>query len=150
MKVVSSTPQRLIIEDRPLLNWALLYSMGTAAIFTAITGWIDGTAQTLLVFALGLGALWVAWRLLPFQRFVLDRASGTFTHQIQRLTGHQSWQRPLDDIRRAADEGHWSDGSRLERVTLLTRDGRHALEAGFSGISRAGVIREINDWLGPE
>ena len=150
MKVTETTPERLVIEDRPWLLWVMLYGMGGGALFAALTGQADGWGVTLLVAALGLGAIWVAWHFLPFQRFTFDRPSATFTHEIRRLTGRQSWSRPLSEIRRATDEGSWSDGNRLERVTLLTKDGPYPMEAGFTGTPRAPVIRAINDWLGPE
>lgn len=148
MKVVETNPDRLVIEDRPWFLWLTLPVMGLAALVAALTGNVDGWAETLLVAALGAGSLWVAWQFAPFQRFTFDRTANTFTHHVRRLAGQQSWVRPLADIRRAADEGNWSDGSRLERVTLLTTDGRHPLESGFSSASKAPVIRAINDWLG--
>ncbi len=148
MKVTSSTPDRLVLEDKP---WGLaipLYGVGGGTAFAALIGRVDGIGASLLVGALGLGAIWVAWHFMPFQRFTFDRPSGTFTHQVRRITGTRTWERPLADIRRAADEGQWSDGNRLERVTLLTSDGSHPLESGFSGTSRDAVIKSINDWIG--
>ena len=148
MKVIETTPDSLVIEDTPWFLWVFMIGMGLVTLANALTGRVDGWGATLLVGTLGAGLLWVAWRFLPFQRFTFDRASGVFTHQVRLLTGSQTWQRPLSDIRRAADEGHWSDGARLERVTLLTAEGRYPLESGFSGTSRSTVIRAINDWIG--
>ncbi len=147
MKIVEQTPERLVIEDRPWFLWIILPCLGTPAIFSALTGGVDGWIPSLLVLCIGVAALWVAWHFAPFQRFTFDRKTLTFTHQVTRLIGSQAWEKPLSDIRRAADEGHWSDGSRLERVTLLTEDGRYPLESGFTGFSRKAVIDEINGWL---
>lgn len=148
MKVTATSDDRLVLEDRPLFLWVMLYGMGGGALIAAATGQVQGLGVTLLVAGLGLSMLWVAWRLLPFQRFVFDRPKATFTHQIRRTTGGEVWERPLSEIRRAADEGNWSEGTRMERVTLLTTDGRYPLESGFSGTPRTDVIRAINDWLG--
>ncbi len=147
MKITRTSPDRLIIEDRPWFLWLLLPGLGAPSLFAALTGQVDGWGATLLVAALGIGALWVAWHYAPFQRFTFDRSTGTLTHQVTRLNGTKSWERPLTDIRRAADEGHYSDGSRMQRVTLLTTDGRYPLESGFTSSSRAPVIAAINDWL---
>jgi hypothetical protein len=122
--------------------------MGATTLFSAVAGQVDGAVKTVFVGALGLGILWVGWKFTPLQRFVFDRPSETFTHHVHRLNGAESWERPLSEIRRAADEGHWNEGARLQRVTLLTTDGRHPLESGFSGTSRTRVIHAINEWLG--
>lgn len=148
MKVTLTTPDRLVIEDRPWFLWISLYGLSATFFFAALTGRTGGAVITLVVLLLGAGALAVGWHFAPFQRFTFDRPSNTFTHAIRRPSGAQIWERPLSEIRRAADEGHWSDGSRMERVTLLTEDGPHPLESGFSGQSRAHVIKAINDWLG--
>lgn len=147
MKIVLSTADRLVIEDRPWFLWITLPLLGGPALFAALTGRVEGWGTTILVGCLGAGAFAVLWHFAPFQRFIFDRPAATFTHEIHRLTGRQVWTRPLADIRRAADEGNWSDGARLERVTLLTRDGRHPLESGFSSTSKAPIIKTINDWL---
>lgn len=147
MKVAASSPERLVVEDRPWFLWITLPFLGAPALFAALTGQVDGWLETLLVFTVGVGIFWILWYFAPFQRFTFDRASNTFIHDVHRITGHKRWERPLSDIRRAADEGHWSDGSRLERITLLTNDGRHPLESGYSSGSRKDVVTAINKWL---
>ena len=147
MNIVEQTPKRLVIEDRPWFLWIILPCLGVPAVFSALTGGVDGWVATIIVLAIGIAALWVAWHFAPFQRFTFDRDAQTFTHNVTRLNGSRTWETPLSDIRRAADEGHWSDGNRLERITLLTEDGRYPLESGFTGFSRKAVIDEINSWL---
>lgn len=124
MKIVLSTSDRLVIEDRPWFLWSILPLLGGPALFAALTGGVDGWGATILVACLGAGALGVLWHFAPFQRFIFDRPAGTFTHEVHRLNGRRVWTRPLADIRRAADEGSHSDGARLDRITLLTGDGR--------------------------
>lgn len=148
MKVVSNSPDRLVIENRPWFLWAVFFGLGGTALFSAVTGQVGDWGTTFLVATMGTGAIWAGWRFEPFQRFVFDRQAGTFVHEVHRLTGSRTWQRPLADIRRAADEGHWSDGARLERITLLTNDGRHPLESGYGSTRRKPVIDAINEWLG--
>ncbi len=147
MKIVSSDVERLVIESRPWFLWLILFGLGAMAVVSALTGRVDGTFETVLVFLLGLGALWVGWRFEPFQRFEFDRATDTFTHTLTRLNGSEVWTRPLSGIERAAEEGSWSDGARSQRVTLLTKDGRYPLESGFTGFARQPLIDAINQWL---
>ncbi len=151
MKVTETSPDRLVIEDRPWFLWLAFGILGGAALISALLGLVEGGwAERLLVGLLGAGALGVGWHFAPFQRFTFDRANSTFTHDIRRITGARTWTRPLREIRRAADEGNWSDGSRLERITLLTEDGRYPMESGFTSQSRNQVIKAINAWLGLE
>ncbi len=145
MRTSTNTPDRLIIEDRPWFLWAALYGMGAAAVWGALTGRVEGAFETLLVLALGLGMLWMAWRLAPYQQFTFDRTSGTFTHSIRRLgRPAETWERPLADIEKAVTQS--LEGS--ERVALSTPDGPHPLEAGFTGMGRKALTATINDWLG--
>lgn len=148
MKVVENSQSRLVIEDRPWFLWIVLSVIGGSALIGALTGQVDGWGTTALVAGLGAGTFWVLWRFAPFQRFVFDRTEAAFTHQVHRVTGSQNWTRSLNEIRRAAGEGNWSDGTRLERITLLTTDGRHPLESGYSSASKTPIILAINERLG--
>lgn len=148
MKVIETTPDRLMIVDRPWFLWIILTLLGTSSIIAGFSGQTAGPTETNVVFVVGLGAFGVLWHFAPFQRFIFDRQNGVFTHRVIRITGRKTWERPLSEIRRAADEGNWRDGARLERITLLTHDGdRHPLESGFSSQSRRPVIDAINEWL---
>ena len=148
MKVIESTPDLLVIEDRPWFLWIILGVLGASSVLAGFSGQTAGPTETTVVFVVGLGAFGVLWHFAPFQRFTFDRTSGVFTHRVIRVTGRRTWERPLSDIRRAADEGNRRDGARLERITLLTHDtDRHPLESGFSSQSRKPVIDAINEWL---
>ena len=150
MKIVEITPSRLVIEDRPWFLWILIPVLAGPALFAALTGQVDGTWQTLLVGATGVTFFWVMHHFAPFQRFIFDRDAALFTHAIRRINGGRSWTLPLGDIRRAADQGSWSDGTRLERVILLTKNGRHPLESGYSSRRAKPMIDAINSWLDGE
>lgn len=147
MKLVSQSPERLVIEDRPWLVWLLLYGMGAGAVISALTGRTDGLGETLLVLALGLGMLWVTWKFLPLQRFTFDRPGNSFTHEVVRLTGRQSWTRPLSEFQRAARQSD-GDATPSHRVALITEHGQYPLEAGFTGLDRRKITDAINAWLG--
>lgn len=150
MKIVEHTPDRLLIEDRPWFLWILIPVLALPALFASLTGQLSSLGETVLVGALGIGMFWFLHHFAPFQRFTFDRATGRFTHTIQRINGRKSWIVPLSDIERAAEQAHWSDGARLERVALITKDGRHPLESGYSSRRAKPTIDAINAWLSDE
>ena len=147
MKIAENTPNRLVIEDRPWILWAVLTLLGAPALYVGFGEQTAGPLESTVAIVVGLGAFAILWHFAPFQRFILDRKAGIFTHQITRLTGRKTWERPLSDIRRAAVEGNRTDEARLERITLLTHEGRHPMESGFSSQSRQHVVDAINEWL---
>ena len=147
MRITHNTAERLIIEDRPWFIAGLVWVLGLAALSAALLGQTDGTGETILVLALGVGACAIAWRFLPFQRFEFDRPNDTFRRRIARVTGAKIEARQLSTIRQAASQGNWSEGARMERVALLTDEEPYPLEFGYSGSSRAEIIEAINAWL---
>ena len=149
MKVTEQTPDHLIIEDRPWLFAIAIWGMSLAGLYAVLTGQIGGWGETLLVGCLSLGGILVAWWFFPFQTITFDRPSGMMTLKISRFTSARFAELPLDQIKRAASQGHFSDGgARLERVALLTKSVPYPLEPGFSSASRTQVIKTINEWLG--
>ncbi len=148
MRTVYESAEHLVIEDRPWLYAVLLWIMGIAALWNALTGQLHGAFETLLVLALGTGTIWIAWGFFPYQRFIFDRARNTFTRRIARVNGAATSTLPITQIERAATQSDWSEGTRLERVVLLTRDGPYPLEFGFGSTPRRDVVATINGWLG--
>ncbi len=147
MKIVETTPDLLIIEDRPWFLWILVPVLACPPLYASVTGQVDGTWETILCFCLGVGMFWFLHHFAPFQRFTFDRTSGTFTHWIKRINGTRDWHVPLSEIQRAAEQAQWSDGTRLERVALITKGGRHPLESGFSSRRAKPMVEAINTWL---
>ncbi|MGC1429292.1 MAG: hypothetical protein WA822_11940 [Albidovulum sp.] len=149
MKPVKTTPDLLVIEDHPWALAGMVWLMSAAPLYAVATGQTDGMANTLIAAVLGLGAAGIAWWFFPFQTVVFDRSSGEVTRTIRRIGKSTTETLRLDQIKRAANQGDFSDsGSRMERVALMTNDGPYPLELGFVGTSRAPVITAINDWLG--
>ena len=147
MRIVRTTPDVLVIEDRPWFLWITLPVLGAPTVVAAFTGQVDGFWTTLLVGAIGLGVFWFMHHFAPFQRFTFERETATFIHDVYRVTGHKRWTVPLGDIERAAEQAQWSDGTRLERVALITKDGKYPLESGFSNRRAQPTIDAINAWL---
>ena len=124
-----------------------IWLMGLAALLAAVTGQTDGLAKSLFVFVLGLGTIAAAWHFFPFQRYTFDGDAGAFSRRIARVTGATVDTLPLHEIERATLQSNWSDGTRMQRVALLTKTGPLPLEYGFVSSERKPVVEEINDWL---
>ena len=147
MQTASNTYKQLVIEDRPHFLAGFIWLMGLAALLAAFTGQTAGLPETLLVAALGFGTVGLAWHFFPFQRYTFDRTAGAFTRRIARVTGATVDTLPLAEIERAALQSHWSDGTRMQRVALLTKDGPLPLEFGFVSAEREPIVSDINGWL---
>lgn len=152
MEVVQSSEHELVIRDRPWLFGGMLWLMGLAALYAAITGKIEdqGTDPELLrlfVGALGLGACGFAWWAFPFQTFRFDRLRGLFTRRKVRLLHVSEEQLPLAMVEKAMIQSNWSDDTRLERLALVANGAPLPLEVGYGGAGRTGMAETINGWL---
>lgn len=148
MKIEEYKADRLVIRDRPWILAGFCWIMGAVCLWAApFDADLGGIGERLLVFGLGCGALYIAWRAFPFQTFTFDRPSGRFTHDIRRPVRSARHSLPLAEIHRAALRSNWSEGSRMEQVVLETRSGEHPLEWGFVGVPRGPVAKAINSWL---
>ena len=77
MKIVENTDRRLVIVHRPWIIAGMIWGMGLAALYGAVTGkQIHSTAEHLLVAALGIGMSFAAWYWFAFLRITFDRDTG--------------------------------------------------------------------------
>jgi hypothetical protein len=149
MKIVENTDRRLVIEHRPWFLAGMIWAMGLAAVYAAVTGkGMRGPGEHLLVAALGVGVVWVAWYWFAFLRITFDRDTGQVEHRSLRLIGSRSKFLDLTKVRGARIEGNRSDeGARLTRLVLDTEDGTAALEYGYGSGDRAAQETAVNEWL---
>ncbi len=147
MKIIENNASKLVLEDRPIVLTTCLWLMGLAAISAALTGATGSTGETLAMGACGIGTTLVAWHFFPFQRITFDRESGHMHRRIARVTNATEILLPFAKIRSAAGQGNWSEGTRMERIVLLTDEDPYPLEFGFFGTSRKAEIDAINTWL---
>ena len=147
MKIVEDTDDRLVIEDRPVLLAGATWTMSAAALLAVMLGGLGSVGEMLLVTALGFGGCTLAWWAFPFQRITFSRSAGHVSRRIARVTGATTINLPLAEIRSAAAQGNWSDGTRMERLVFLTDRGPVPLEYGFGSAPRDDIVRRINDWL---
>ncbi len=147
MKIVDNTDRRLVIVHRPWVMAGLIWIMGLAALYGAITGkQIDSLAEHILVAALGIGVTFAAWYWFAFLRINFDRDKGQVEHRALRPFGSRSKFIDLAKVNGARIEAQWRDNVRLTRLVLETEDGVAALEYGYSSTDRA-VESAINEWL---
>ncbi len=91
MKIVENTDRRLVIEHRPWVIAGLVWVMGLAALYGAITGkQIGSLAEHVLVAALGIGVTFAAWYWFAFLRITFDRDTGQVEHRALRPFGSRS------------------------------------------------------------
>lgn len=149
MKIVENTDRRLVIEHRPWILAGLIWAMGLAALYGAITGkQISSLGEHLLVAALGIGVTWAAWYWFAFLRITFDRDAGQVEHRSLRPIGSRSKFLDLVRVRGARIEASWTDeGARLTRLVLDTEDGIAALEYGYGSGDRAALETAVNEWL---
>jgi hypothetical protein len=149
MKIIENTDRRLVIEHRPWVLAGIIWAMGLAALYGAITGkQINSLAEHVLVAALGVGVTWAAWYWFAFLRITFDRDTGQVEHRSLRPIGSRSKFLDLARITGARIEANWSDGGvRLARLVLDTEDGIAALEYGYGTGDRAMLETAVNEWL---
>ncbi len=148
MKIVENTDRRLVIVHRPWVMAGIVWTLGLAALFGAVTGkQIGSTAEHVLVAALGIGVSFAAWYWFAFLRITFDRDTGQVEHRSLRPFGSRSKFLDLDRVRGAKIEAQWSENTRLTRLALDTEDGVAALEYGFGSGDRAALETAVNEWL---
>jgi len=147
MKIVKNTPSLLLLEDRPITLSIGVWLIAVILLTSALGRAIDGGGATGLVTTLGLGTGAIAWYFFPFQRITFDRATGEMHRRVARITGARSSVLSFTNIKSAAGQGNWAEGTRMERIVLLTDDDAYPLEFGFSGTSRKEQVDAINAWL---
>ncbi len=148
MKIVENTDRRLVIVHRPWVMAGLIWIMGLAALYGAITGkQIDSLAEHILVAALGIGVTFAAWYWFAFLRITFDRDAGQVEHRSLRPFGSRSKFIDLAKVRGARLEANWSENIRLTRLALDTEDGVAALEYGYGSADRTALESAVNEWL---
>ncbi len=148
MKIVENTDRRLVIEHRPWVMAGIVWTLGQAALYGAITGkQIGSLAEHVLVAALGVGVTFAAWYWFAFLRITFDRDKGQVEHRSLRPFGSRSKFIDLDKVRGARIQAEWHENARMTRLALDTEDGPAALEYGFGGGDREALETAVNEWL---
>jgi len=148
MKIVENTDRRLVIVHRPWVLAGLIWGMGLAALYGAITGkQIGSVPEHVLVAGLGIGVTFAAWYWFAFLRITFDRDTGRIEHRSIRPFGSRSKFIELDRVRSARIQAEWTENTRMTRLALDTEDGIAALEYGFAAGDRRALETAVNEWL---
>ena len=148
MRITQNTDHRLVIEHRPWALAGIVWLMGLAALYGAAVGnEAEGPLVRAFVGALGLAVCFAAWRWFAFLRITFDRNIGEVEHRAIRPFGTRAKYLALDRVLGARVEAQWSDGVRMTRLALETKDGRAQLEYGYSSGERRALEAAVNEWL---
>lgn len=161
MKVMENTPERLVLDDRPVVLGSAL--AGLVVLMAGIT--LATLAQSVVAAMLPL--LGVALFGVAFAAFVrrstakFDRAAGVFTLRVARVTGVTEATYPLGDIvgagvettrsgSSAADGGGRRTGSKLHRPVVRLRGGAEPVvlnDVFAAGGGAEAAAAAVNAWL---
>lgn len=155
MKIVTDTPELLIVEDRPVV-----LALGLIAFILVFIG--AGLAITLagewwgLLFALGGGGVGLVafWAFVRRVQVVFHRPDGYVELRRRNLFGGSRVRHDLAEIDRAViEESHGSDSGTTYRVALVIEHGqsagRHPITLAYSsGRAHHRAAEAINAWLG--
>ena len=156
VKIVTDTPDRLVLEYRP---WMLSLGLAGLCVFmmwVALDAWNSGdkgTAGLVLVIIAGLlgPALWFATERV---QVVFDRREGHCILRRKRLTGCHTESHPLARITRAMVQTHkgGQDDPDSHRVALVigpdSLENRHGLTRSYrSGNGADETVSRVNAWL---
>ncbi|MEM6547217.1 MAG: hypothetical protein AAF713_05680 [Pseudomonadota bacterium] len=153
MKIVEDRWDRLVIEDRPHLMAALIWSMAAICAYGAVSG--DGIDETwkrwlLGVLALGIGAL--AYAKMPYARITFDRLAGTVERRLAYLDRARTATWPLSSLDHVRYDATWSDHARMIRLVIeIDGEGVVPLQSAYSSDRRRpgepDIAERVAAWL---
>lgn len=151
MQVTYASKDRLVLVDRPWLFAGMVWAIGLAALWSALTGdveanGLDPWVGQLFVSAIGFGSCLLAWWAFPFQEIVFDRGRRLIIRRVKRPLAPKVEEVPLAQFEKAVVGSNWDDGNRLERLELVLADRTWPLEWGYSSSKRGKIVEAINSW----
>lgn len=160
MRLVESSPRRLILEDRPVVLGIVLVLAILFPLLLALATWRDAPW---LALAMGLVAAMFGGAFVAFVRrvnVIFDRDAGTVIIRTTSVFGRSESTHALADIsearvetvvnRSASSSGRQSSTSETHRTVLHLSDTVVPLtEVHSAGDGAKDAARVINDWLRP-
>ena len=150
MKIIEDTPDRLVVEDRPILIGLILTVSLVFSVYLIFVGYSEG--RMFLLFAMlffAAGALLAFLTVVKRTRLVLDRTSGRMILRVASSRKTDETREPLKSVNRAVVQETHSTDSRGSRI-VLTFEGRKSLPLTnhFSGgTAPEHVVDRINAFL---
>lgn len=156
MKILTDTPDRLVIEHRPILLAAALVAMTLLLLYASMAAFAEGDPGK-AVFVLVVTALLMVpsfWFAVERVQVTFDRTAQTLTLRKRRLNGERFETHPLGDVTRAMLQTRKGDHDTADchRVALVLGadrlENRHGLTRSYrSGPQAEKVVQRINAWL---
>ncbi|WP_299778808.1 hypothetical protein [uncultured Roseobacter sp.] len=156
MRILTDTPDRLVIEHRPLLLALALVALTLLLLYAAMASYAEGdTGKALFVLAVTLLLMGPSfWFAVERVQVIFDRRARTYTLRKRRLAGDQFETHPLDTVTRAMVQTHKGnhEDPDCHRVALVLGadrlENRHGLTHSYrSGQQARQVVGRINAWL---
>lgn len=154
MKVLTDTPDLLIVEDRPVLIAVLLIVFTLIFVGVGLALLMAGEWFGLLFALGGGGAGFVAfWGFVRRVQVVFHRPERYVEFRRRNMFNDSSVRHGLEEIERAeVEETYTSEGSHAYRVVLVVPQGqsagRHPITVAYSsGTAHLRVAEAINSWL---
>lgn len=155
MQIVENTPDRLILQDRPLVLGIILILVILLMVFLGLAMLADapGMAAMLLLGAALFGLAFSVF--VRRTRAIFDRPTGLFMLQDTTVWGTQETTHPLAHLARANLQSTTSRSSKgrttmLYRPVLILTEGEplplHQVYVGGRGSAR--TVQALTDWLG--
>ncbi|WP_298974758.1 hypothetical protein [uncultured Roseobacter sp.] len=156
MKILIDTPDRLVIESRPILLSLALVAMILVLLYAAFSAYSAeeiGKAFFILVITIVLmgPSLWFA---VERVQVVFDRRAQTCSLHKRRMSGDERQTHPLSDVTRAMIQTRKGDHDNADthRIALVLGadrlEKRHGLTQSYrSGPQAEKVVQRINAWL---
>ncbi|MCV3271787.1 hypothetical protein [Roseobacter sinensis] len=156
MKVLIDTPDRLVLEHRPILFGLGLVALTLLLVYAAMIHYAEGRAATghfvfFITAALMGPAFWFA---VERVQVTFDRHAGTVTWRVRRLSGDRVETYSLDQVTRAMLQTRKGDhdSSDTHRVALVLGADRWENRQGLTRSYRSGpqaerIVGQINRWL---
>jgi len=136
MRILSHTPQRLVIEHKPRVAFAIMAGLGLAAVAGTLHGLLilraPLDAGTVVGLVMGFACLIGPALLYRETTTTLDRASGRVTWRQRGLTSVRSEAAKLEQVRDVVIARHHDGGA--SRVCLVFDDRTRPLMFGFHGM----------------
>ena len=156
MKIMTDTPERLVLEHRPLLLALLLVMLTLMLIYATMAAYAEGdTGKAFFTLAVTVVLMVPSfWFGIERVQVIFDRREKTCTVRKRRLSGDLFETHPLDTVTRAMLQTHKGnrDDPDSHRVALVLGadrlENRHGLTHSYrSGPRAQKVVQRINAWL---
>ncbi|WP_281981018.1 hypothetical protein [Thalassorhabdomicrobium marinisediminis] len=154
MKIVSQTPELLILENQPWLIAVILGGMSLGFVALGVGVMASGDVVAGLVVILIVGAFFglFLWAFVRRNQLILDRTAGTLTHRRRTLRGYRETVHELAHLQEAVIQSSSGSGSNTHRMAYVLGGGMDVGTHPFTEVYTSGrgaqtAVQAVNGWL---